>query len=401
MPPLTYAQVRSTEIDVDAQRSLMRMSNRPATSDTAACIAAAVQSGTLLGIYAQDQKKPALRARDKLNRGWWQLIPPGEDSVVVLDRTDPTAPPLITFRRTIRGDNARIDAAILKAWRTARLYLSGKIIPCAPGVASMPATNIVPGHLCSIDGNSGDAPDCCCQRIDSIRLFVRTVIPEHPRSQSAVLLTERPCAGKTAVLTRSGYYLTDQRDFDSSTTASARTSSAMFLNTDNGRNILSPTRVGETIVVDGRYPNELVCCRPERLRRTAFRRIAGPPHYQFQYSLNIPDDCAPQLVTMIDGTFELAIAPTFRSVRITFSGSFRAFNMEVYALINTCLPWKTVLQETLPGASLMSDTILSTGSSGPFTRSIALTCGPCICAGDGTPRMLPLRERRTCATTRP
>ena len=107
---LTYAEVRSDSIDVRAQKALLRMAADPATAADAEGMAAAVRQGTLRGIYAVDQKVPALWAKDK--GGWWTVIPAGSDSLLAA-----STPPMIVFREAA-GTPGRIEGALLAAWRT-------------------------------------------------------------------------------------------------------------------------------------------------------------------------------------------------------------------------------------------------------------------------------------------
>jgi hypothetical protein len=347
--PLTYSQVRSTEIDVDAQRSLMRMSKWLWNSEEADCIAAAVRSGALMGIYAEDQQKPALRARDKLHRGWWQLIPKGADSVVVLDPTDFTAPPLIAFRRTIRGDAARLDAAILKAWRTARRYLNGKIIPCTTGDVA----NIVPENFCSSDDSIGDGPDCCCKRINTIALRVVTVIPDFKTAVDA--LEGRCYLTKTIALMT--FDVVTQRFFQAANTDGTSTEESCFNQEVCGRT--------------GRSPENLF---------SDFRRIPNTDIWLVDYSLTVQGSCAPLFVmTGADGSFVIKLSPTRRAVGILFRGSHRAITIEVSASINSCPP-KRVLQHRRR-TTFDEDRNPLVGIQG----GTVLTCGACICPSDGVP----------------
>jgi hypothetical protein len=67
--------VIDSRIDVHAQYALLRMAKGdPGARADAAGMLAAVKSGRLAGIYKEDQRVPALRARG-LGLGWWQLVP--------------------------------------------------------------------------------------------------------------------------------------------------------------------------------------------------------------------------------------------------------------------------------------------------------------------------------------
>ena len=59
----------------------------PGAREDAGGMFTAVKGGGLAGIYIVDQGVPALRAQ-KMNLGWWQVIPSGEDAVLLLDPAD-------------------------------------------------------------------------------------------------------------------------------------------------------------------------------------------------------------------------------------------------------------------------------------------------------------------------
>jgi hypothetical protein len=160
--PLTYADVRSDRIDVFAQRALLRMSKNPTTSADAAGMADAVKTGKLGGIYKEDEKVPALRAR-KMNSSWWLIIPKGEDAVLFLDpEKQKTGTPIIVFRDSIRSNPARLDPALQKVWQTYLRWRSGYIAQCQCSLPSInhqslrqptsscgkPINNIVPMGYC-------------------------------------------------------------------------------------------------------------------------------------------------------------------------------------------------------------------------------------------------------------
>lgn len=112
----------SPKIDVFAQRALFRMlSGDQNAAGTARSMVFAVKTGVLGGIYKEDQKVPALRAR-KMGLGWWQLIPKGEDAICLKGPSGSF--PLIVFRDKIRSDPSRLDAALRKAWTTCGIVLS-------------------------------------------------------------------------------------------------------------------------------------------------------------------------------------------------------------------------------------------------------------------------------------
>jgi peptidoglycan hydrolase-like protein with peptidoglycan-binding domain len=169
LPPLTYAEVRSDRIDVDAQRSLLRMSNQPDPSARADAhgLAQAVNTGQLTGIYAEDQAVPAKLAI-RLGTTWWQLIPPGEDAALILEPgSTVAAPPTIAFRKKLRSQPAQLDAALRKAWRTFQRLRAGNVAPCPtkpPGLladvsfSNPPISNLVPPIFCASPGGATCQP---------------------------------------------------------------------------------------------------------------------------------------------------------------------------------------------------------------------------------------------------
>jgi hypothetical protein len=115
---LTAQELIDPRIDVHAQKSLLRLSK----SGTAEQIDAlemfqAVKSGTLAGIYIENQQVPAQRAR-QLGLGWWELIPAGKDSALI---REPGSPPLIVFRDRLRSDPSGLDRALRQAWSETRV----------------------------------------------------------------------------------------------------------------------------------------------------------------------------------------------------------------------------------------------------------------------------------------
>jgi hypothetical protein len=107
-------------IDFHAQEALYRMfKGDPGVRAAAAQIFAAVKSGQLGGIYAENQLIPATRAQ-RMGLGWWQLIPKGDDVAFVRDATNPSAAPIIIFRQQMRSVPARIDQALGMIWSRLR-----------------------------------------------------------------------------------------------------------------------------------------------------------------------------------------------------------------------------------------------------------------------------------------
>jgi hypothetical protein len=144
------------------------MSKNPGMSADAAGMAAAVKSGKLGGIYKEDEKVPALRAR-KMNSSWWKLIPPGEDAILFLDPENPKGGiPIIVFRNSVRSIPLRLDPALQKAWSVYVQMRTGKLKECSKipsGVQAEMATSrreaiftsppsiIVPPVLCQQTSN--------------------------------------------------------------------------------------------------------------------------------------------------------------------------------------------------------------------------------------------------------
>lgn len=103
-------------IDVFAQKAIVRLSNNPWTAADAHELLDAVRSRELRGIFIENQKVPALRAQ-KLGTWYGKLIPAGEDAVVVPAPIGSTEPPLIAFRDSIKTNPARLDPALVKVRR--------------------------------------------------------------------------------------------------------------------------------------------------------------------------------------------------------------------------------------------------------------------------------------------
>ena len=168
---LTYTtkDVVDNRISVPAQHSLVRLSKNPETNASALELLEDIKSNRLGGIFCVNWQKAAQRAL-KLGKSWWTVIPPGEDAVVMLDPQDPFAgQPLMAFRRELdpacgsfKGEKqyaahpVRLDAALLKVWRSLKRVRRSKHVLCpviTPGgtiEAELPFTciaNIVPAVL--------------------------------------------------------------------------------------------------------------------------------------------------------------------------------------------------------------------------------------------------------------
>ena len=120
-------------IDFYAQEALYRIfQGDPGAREDAAQMLAAVKTGQLAGIYIVNQGVPAMRAQ-KMKLGWWQVIPKGEDAILLLDPANMMAgPPLIAFRDSVKSDPSRLDPALRKAWRTFQQKLTGQLAQCSP-----------------------------------------------------------------------------------------------------------------------------------------------------------------------------------------------------------------------------------------------------------------------------
>lgn len=103
-------------IDVFAQKAIVRLSRNHLTSAEAHGLLDAVRSRKLRGIFIENQKAPALRARE-LGTWYGNLIPAGEDAVIVPAPAGTTEPPLIAFRDSVKTNPARLDPALVKARR--------------------------------------------------------------------------------------------------------------------------------------------------------------------------------------------------------------------------------------------------------------------------------------------
>lgn len=176
---LTASDVLDKRIDGPAQRALVRLSKRAATSADAVTMLEHVKARRLAGIHCANSQVAIARAV-KLGTSYWLAIPAGEDAVLMLDPADvQKSAPLIAYRRELdpecgllRGEKklppaqARLDAALLKAlasykvWQTG-LQLGGSakcaIAPLQSGAAAArPAAgsatrmlnNVLPRLLC-------------------------------------------------------------------------------------------------------------------------------------------------------------------------------------------------------------------------------------------------------------
>jgi outer membrane protein OmpA-like peptidoglycan-associated protein len=139
--PLNQRDVMSAKIDVFAQRALFRMlkGNKEA-SLAARHMVWAVKRGTLAGIYKEDQRAPALRAR-AIGKGWWQLIPKGANAMCLKEPV--SRPPMMVFRNAVRSNPHLLDPALKAAWESCGI---AQETPPPYGPQSFPGAK-PPAHL--------------------------------------------------------------------------------------------------------------------------------------------------------------------------------------------------------------------------------------------------------------
>lgn len=130
--PWTTQDVIDERIDVQAQFALMRMlAGEPPDRGLASAVLTAIVGGDLAGVYREDRRAPALRARG-LGTGWWTLVPPGRVAVCV---TAPeTEPPMIAVRRGAEKDPDAYDRGLAEAWAECGLPAA----PPRPYVETLP-----------------------------------------------------------------------------------------------------------------------------------------------------------------------------------------------------------------------------------------------------------------------
>jgi len=114
---------------------------------------AAVRNGVLGGIFQEDQKVPALRAR-ALNLGWWQLVEtfrtsPARAAVCV---TRPAGQlPLLAFRKSLAKDRARLATELQAAFAVCGLPAQPAPVPrgtpCTRPPSSAVTLCVEPGSL--------------------------------------------------------------------------------------------------------------------------------------------------------------------------------------------------------------------------------------------------------------
>ena len=136
-PPFTSRDVINARIDPCAQFSLLRLRDAGggARADAVGLLEA-VQSGALAGIYGSNLLA-AVKLAQKLGTVWWELLPQGEDGVLVVDPTAPLGPPTVVFRAIQTAgpqqkclDRNRLDPALRKAWQNFQIFRSNKLVRC-------------------------------------------------------------------------------------------------------------------------------------------------------------------------------------------------------------------------------------------------------------------------------
>lgn len=136
-------------IDVHAQRAIVRLSKNPLTAADAHTLLDAVKSRSLRGIFIENQKVPALRAQ-KFGTWYGKLIPAGEDAVVVMAPPGSTEPPLVAFHDGVKADLARLNPALVKASQSFHLWQTGQLVRCDSQLSpSVVVTNIFPPGFCN------------------------------------------------------------------------------------------------------------------------------------------------------------------------------------------------------------------------------------------------------------
>jgi hypothetical protein len=387
---LTYPEVRSEQIDVDAQRSLLRMSRNPQASADAAGMADEVRARSLAGIYKEDQRVPALRAQ-RMNRGWWQIIPASEDAVLFLDPASPLREPLISFRNNIGSVPARLDAALRKAWQTYVLLRTNRLRPCAPATSTdtissrpsllAPVSNLQPPILCTISRlDPPEAPPrrVCCQRIEMVSIWVNAFIRNDPDLMQTV--PGGPHRGKMMIVdTDVNCLLTDQRDFDPNPAAPSRFQSRIDIAVPEGIFIQShrSDRAFSVACRDGAVfcgadgsTSQMQFMNFKRTANSSFVRLTTDLRSQYRHPCSVTP-----FVPIISGRFVITYESTLMDrVFVSFSGKRRAFPaFEIYVSLNggVVVPMS---RSFFPGRTLQDPP-----QSFVLKKSLDLQCSPALC----------------------
>lgn len=96
----TDLQFIDPRIAVSAQRALITMSRSvdPVEKEEAFSILASVKNGRLQGLYEQNMQKPALLAKRNGLDGYWQLLPPSQNSGLLCEGLFPASAPMFVYR---------------------------------------------------------------------------------------------------------------------------------------------------------------------------------------------------------------------------------------------------------------------------------------------------------------
>jgi len=375
---LTYQQVRHERIDVDAQRSLMRMSNNPQTAVQAEQLNAEVHAGRLWGIFAEDQREPAKRAL-VYTGGWWLLIPKGSDAVVVLsEKNESGGPPLIAFRRGIRNDPARLDAALLKAFRTYQQWRDGTIVKC-DGLLTETADDVVPTGYCRRLSTLRTVRCACTGTISLLQIWVNAFIPSGP-----VLIQAGPFLGSTAVPAGPGRGLvSDDRGFNNSFAPFPSSRFTARVDIPFPDQIAIPPATGVPRGADFMVAlptGALACASGPKAPTTGFAR-ATPTTTSGLTSLTVPlavadpNSCISGFATAATGTLIVSyLSARPSAVKIQLFGTARAFALEAYvktaAGLGSCTT--PILQDVL--GSTQSVASVAAGPPRPFRGEVNIQC---------------------------
>ncbi|HYO62743.1 MAG TPA: hypothetical protein VER08_03720 [Pyrinomonadaceae bacterium] len=381
--PLSYAEVRSENIDVAAQQALLRMSQAAPAAADAVGLARAVATGTLAGIYRENQRAPALRAQ-RMNRGWWQVIPPSEEAAVLLEASAPlAAPPMIVFRNRVASNPTGLDAVLRKAWGTFRALVAGDIELCSEGgraglaATRAPLGNIVPPVLCTLtdipqrDRIGGRQTVHCYSEgacgVERVSVWFNSFLPgEITDITRTVALGQH--AGKTAITdTDVNCLLTDQRDFDPDPQALSRSHSRIDIDIPSGafrqsHRVDTATAVlCRTGVVSCGMRGGTALLGFSNFRRrvftaddSIFRFDPNVVEFKVDYRCETRNPCAvtPFLI-QLSGTVTVSASSRLGTVDVKFSGIKRQFPAyEMYASVNDGPGQSVFLRIPFPGVTL-------------------------------------------------
>jgi hypothetical protein len=134
-PPWTPKDVIRPDIDVQVQYALFRMLKRPAPAwrRQASILLSAVHSGTIKGIYQEDQQVPALRAQ-QVGKWWKQIIPSYAGATCMKEPAGQA--PIIVVRKGTPASKEEYDAWLTIAWDDCGIEANWPLHaydPAAPG----------------------------------------------------------------------------------------------------------------------------------------------------------------------------------------------------------------------------------------------------------------------------